>query len=66
MSEHNFFDSAIESCKYSINEDEDGGCDPSVDLIVKDGDIEPVLLELDKADVIYMAKLHGITAKDLE
>ncbi len=65
MSEHNFFDSAIEECRYSVNEFEDGGCDPSVDLIVKDGDSEPVLLELNKADVIYMAKLHGVTAEDL-
>ncbi len=69
MSEHEFFDSAIEMCTYNLNECEDGGCDPSVDLIVKimhaEISIAPALVEFNKADVIYMAKLHGITAEDL-
>ncbi len=69
MNDHVFFDSAIEECHYSINECEDGGCDPSVDLIVKimhaKISIAPALVEFNKADVVYMAKLHGITAEDL-
>ena len=66
MNEHEFFDRVLLSAEFSkgffsIHEHPD-----TVSLSLDNRNHSPRVIELNKADVIYMAKLHGITAKDLE